>query len=75
VFVEVAKRLRMKVHVKDAAYNVYKNIAEIREAVTDDPSCTRIHACLGYVSVVVLLLYKIIFIFLWLSKKICISVL
>jgi ABC-type xylose transport system substrate-binding protein len=54
VFIAVAKRLGMKVHVKDAAYNVYKNIAEIKEAVTNDPHCTKIHACQPYVSIVIL---------------------
>jgi hypothetical protein len=54
VFIAVAKWLGMMIHVKDAAYNVYKNIAEIREAVTDDPHCTRIHACQRHVSIVIL---------------------
>lgn len=63
MFVAVAKHLGMKVHVKDEAYNIYKNIAEIREAVTNDPSCTRIHACLPHVSVVILLLDKLTFVF------------
>lgn len=45
VFIAVAKRLRMKICVSSDAYNIYKNIAEIQEAVTDDPHCTRIHAC------------------------------
>jgi len=45
VFIAVAKHLRMKICVSSDAYNIYKNIAEIQEAVTDDPSCTRIHAC------------------------------
>lgn len=59
MFVEVAKCLGMKVHVKAGAYNIYKNIAEIREAVTDVPYSTRIHACLPCVSIVILLLYKV----------------
>lgn len=54
LFIAVAKRLGMKIHVKDAAYNVYKNIAEIKDAVTDDPLCTKIHACQSCVSVVIL---------------------
>jgi len=45
VFIAVAKLLGMKIYVSSDAYNIYKNIAEIREAVTDDPHCTRIHAC------------------------------
>lgn len=48
VFIAVAKRLGMKVHVSSSAYNIYKNIAEIQEAVTDNPCCTRIHACQAY---------------------------
>ncbi|XP_021932271.1 protein artemis-like isoform X2 [Zootermopsis nevadensis] len=48
VFIAVAKQLGMKIHVNDTTYNVYKNIAEIKEAVTDDPYCTRIHACQQY---------------------------
>lgn len=69
MFIEVAKCLGMKVHVKDGAYNIYKNIAEIREAVTDDPCCTRIHACLPYVSIVILLLYKVKLVFLGCFKN------
>jgi hypothetical protein len=56
VFIAVAQRLGMKVHVHDKAYEVYKNIAEIREAVTDDPHCTRVHACQEYVSIIILLI-------------------
>lgn len=68
MFIEVAKCLGMKVHVKDGSYNIYKNIAEIREAVTDDPCCTKIHACLPCVSIVILLLYKVKHVFLAVSK-------
>lgn len=69
MFIEVAKCLGMKIHVKDIAYNIYKNIAEIREAVTDVPRCTRIHACLPYVSVFILLLYEVKLVFLGCFKN------
>jgi len=55
VFTDVAKRLGMKICVSSDAYNVYKNIAEIQEAVTDDPRCTRIHACRPRVSIIILI--------------------
>jgi hypothetical protein len=55
VFVAVAKRLGMKICVSSDAYSIYKNIAEIREAVTDDQRCTRIHACRPRVSIIILI--------------------
>ncbi|XP_069698466.1 protein artemis-like [Periplaneta americana] len=45
LFIAVAKRLGSKVHVKETAYDIYKNVAEIREAVTFDSFSTRIHCC------------------------------
>jgi len=56
VFIAVAKRLGMKICVSSDAYNIYKNIPEIQEAVTDDPSCTRIHACRQRVSIIILII-------------------
>ena len=56
VFIAVAKRLGMKVCVSNNAYNIYKNIPEIEEAVTDDPRCTRIHACRPRVSIIILII-------------------
>ena len=54
VFVAVAKRLGMKIYVSSDAYDIYKNIAEIQGAVTDDPRCTRIHACRPRVSIILI---------------------
>lgn len=44
VFVEIFKRLNMPTHVSQFKYNIYKNIPNIRGAVSLDPRC-RIHAC------------------------------
>jgi len=56
VFIAVAKHLGMKICVSSDAYNIYKNIPEIQEAVTDDPHCTRIHACRPRVSIIILII-------------------
>ncbi|PSN56700.1 hypothetical protein C0J52_00035 [Blattella germanica] len=50
VFMKLSNQLGMKVHVNDEIYNIYKNVTEIRDAVTNDPTCTRIHACLHITS-------------------------
>jgi hypothetical protein len=54
VFIAVAKHLGMKICVSYGAYEIYKNIAEIQEAVTADPRRTRIHACRPCVSIIIL---------------------
>jgi len=43
----LARQFGMRIHVRDEAYSIFKNVSEIREAVTNDPMITRIHACLG----------------------------
>ncbi|KAJ9574846.1 hypothetical protein L9F63_008006 [Diploptera punctata] len=45
IFMMLAKQFGMKVHVSDEVYNIYKNMSEIRDAVTNDTMITRIHAC------------------------------
>lgn len=45
LFVEVAKILNTKIHVKEKVYSNYTRIAELSERVTNDGMKSRIHAC------------------------------
>lgn len=45
VFIELAKRLNMPVHVSTEVFESYKYLSEIDKAVTLDLSATKIHAC------------------------------
>lgn len=45
VFIELAKRTSMPIHVSQDLFDQYKYISEIDKSVTLDASVTRIHAC------------------------------
>lgn len=51
VFVSIYEYLKIKVHVTPAKLDLYKNISEIIESVTNDPG-SRIHACSSHASCV-----------------------
>lgn len=44
LFIELSKRLNVKIHVKDIVYDDYARIVEIFPYITNDPT-VRVHAC------------------------------
>ncbi|ELT96369.1 hypothetical protein CAPTEDRAFT_147464 [Capitella teleta] len=48
LFMEACKHFGMPVHVDEARYNQYQQIADLSDFVTNDPTATRIHACRGH---------------------------
>lgn len=47
LFNEIAKQMKMPIHVSEEAYNFYKCIPEMDGTITDDGNSTRLHSACG----------------------------